>query len=297
VRNSLLPTIAFATFSEAPNLMPSDRSLIQPLARRGIKVVPTVWNDDAVEWGAFDAVVMRSVWDYHLHYEAFCNWLAKLTTRGIPILNSYELIRWNIDKTYLKTLSENGVATIPTAWIERAVSANLSEILMENGWEKAVIKPRISASAFDTWITTQQSADTDQVRFESMIERGAVMIQPYVEQIHEGEYAFVFFNGVYSHSLLKRPAAGNFFVQEEFGGIITHIRPSLELIAQASNALRITHQLTALSSIYARVDGIIDEGALRLMELELIDPELYVLYANPEAAERFADAIAGALDG
>lgn len=288
-------SIAFATFSEAPNLMPSDQSLIQPLARRGITVRPAVWSDPTVEWGAFDAVVIRSVWNYHLHYDDFCRWLDFLTNNAIPILNPHAMLRWNIDKLYLKKLSDCGIPSIPTTWIEKGESPNLAEILAANAWKKAVVKPRISASAYDTWTATPQSSISDQERFTSMIGRGAVMIQPYVEQIHEGEYAFVFFNGIYSHSLLKRPAVGNYFVQEEFGGIITNIRPTNELIAQASKALKTAHQLCGLTSVYARVDGIIQDDQLFLMELELIDPELYVLYANPEAAERFADAILNAL--
>ena len=168
-------------------------------------------------------------------------------------------------------------------------------MLAQNNWQKAVIKPQISASAHNTWTTTPESASNDQPRLDEMIQHSAVMIQRYAEEIHDGEFSLVFFNGVYSHTLLKRPAQGKFFVQEEYGGIITNTRPPIDFIAQASNCLKIAHMLTKSTSMYARVDGINQDGQLVLMELELIEPELYVKYASPEAVERFADAIASVL--
>lgn len=202
------------------------------------------------------------------------------------------VVAWNLDKHYLKELSEEGLPVPPTLWLEQTCQADLEAILEEQGWSKAVVKPTVSATAYQTWITTPEQARLDQARFKEMLKRASVMVQQFVPEVQtHGEWSFIFFGGDYSHAVLKRARQGEFRVQDEYGGYLDSASPSDALIEEASKVVDlIEHEL-----LFARVDGIERDNKLYLMELELIEPFLFLAH-DPLAVERFGEAIISALN-
>jgi hypothetical protein len=280
--------IAFVTCHEIPNLTDDDRLAIPQLESRGIAVVPAIWNDPTVEWGGYDAVILRSMWDYHLQPKAFLAWLDHLDLAGVTVWNSTKTVRWNVDKNYLHQLQQKGIAVIPSVWLPQREDANLSEIVSQQGWQHAVVKPVVSATAHETSLVSAADASAHQSNFSDLLSRTGTIVQEFAPEIQQtGEWSLVFFHKKYSHSMLKQPKSGDFRVQSEWGGA--------ELVAEAPDYL-ITQAQKVVDTVedrilYARVDGIDRNGQLLLMELELIEPHLFLGF-NPGAPARFASALA-----
>ena len=288
-------TIALATASAYASLVADDRLLVDALATRGVRTAPAIWNDPAVNWTDFDAVVIRSCWDYHLAHDEFLAWVARLHASNVRVLNPPALVRWNAEKGYLRDLTARGVVVVPTRWVEQADVMPLEEIMREQHWPEVVVKPAISASAHETWRAGTSEAASSEDRFRRMVSRGRVLVQPYLDVIAvEGEWSLLFYDGVYSHAALKRPKAGDFRVQVEHGGGSEIGEPEGHAIESAGRALAAAEQGKA-RSLYARVDGCIVDGRFVLMELELIEPDLY-LRGNPSAPLRLADALLSRID-
>lgn len=251
-----------------------------------------VWDSDRQKLEDVSGLIIRSCWDYHLEPEKFHAWLRGIEAEGIPVWNPVPVVAWNLDKRYLKELGEGGVSVPATVWLERASQPDLATILSEQGWSKAVVKPRVSATAYQTWVTTPEQASADQSRFREMLERTGVMVQQFVPEVQtHGEWSFIFFEGKYSHAVLKRASQEDFRVQDEYGGYLDSASPSDALIEKA----RKVFDLVDAELLFARVDGIERNGEFYLMELELIEPFLY-LGRDPLAAERFGEAIITALE-
>lgn len=278
-----MPTVALITYQQYPTLTTSDTHLATALHTRGWSAIPVAWDDPVVDWSAFNAVVLRACWDYHTRPAEFRAWLARLDTVGIPVWNTPDVIRWNMRKTYLRDLAAAGINVVPTVWAAPGETVNLVDVLSAQGWAQAVVKPQISASAWQTWTVTPAEAVTRQPDLDGLIANGGALIQPLVPEIRTGEWSLIFFNGTFSHAVLKRPGAGSIFVQEEHGGSTTPATPRPEHVAQA--------MLEAAPDgppLYARVDAVAVNGTLQLMELELIEPSLFLDNAS---AARFADAL------
>ena len=283
-------TVALATSEEVPELVPDDRLLIPALAERGIDAVPAVWDDASVDWRRFGGVVIRSCWDYHFKVDRFDAWTRRLEADGIPLWNPPDILRWNARKVYLRDLADRGVTIVPTRFVDRSSAPALDGILHDAGWAEAVVKPVVSASAHETWRAERGRPD-DAARFAELVARMPLMVQPFVAEVErEGEWSLCFFGGRFSHAVLKRPRPDDFRVQREHGGTAEVVAASDRLVAEAAAALAAAGRPT----VYARVDGCVIGGALHLMELELLEPGLF-LALDPGAADRFADAIALAL--
>jgi len=292
------PSLAFATYAAAPALQADDELLAAALGQCEFNVEAVVWSDPRADWRAFDAVVLRSTWDYHLNPVAFRAWLDALDAAGVAVLNPTSVVRWNLDKRYLRALASRGVATVPTRWVERARDAQLDALLDETGWDEVVVKPAVSASAHDTWRASRASAAADAPRLRALAESGAVLVQPFLREIErEGEWSLLFFGGRYSHAVCKRPRAGDFRVQPHLGGTSAPAIAPPPTIAAAERALTEALALTGCDAgalPYARVDGCRVDGEFRLMELELIEPTLF-LAQEPAAPDRCAAALREAL--
>jgi hypothetical protein len=196
-------------------------------------------------------------------------------------------VRENTDKHYLRRLAAEGVTVAPTVWLEKGDDFNLASIMERQGWSHAVIKPVISMSAYRTWVTTASRAASDESQVRDMLSGSGVMIQRFVPEVRtRGEWSFVFFMKEYSHAVLKMPKTGDFRVQQELGGRLAGSNPPQQLIEQAREIVRRVKE----PLLYARVDAVEADGQLTLMELELIDPVLF-LGQDTGAADRFADAI------
>jgi len=290
-----MPLVAFATYDKLPRLADDEHALLETLASLDIRGQPAVWSDSAVAWDAFDAVVIRSCWDYHLRYDAFFAWIDRVTGLGVPIWNAPDTLRWNSRKTYLHDLAIGGVRTVPTLWLDgagaRRRASSLAEVLDATGWDDVVVKPIISASAHETWRVSIDEARRDaslhDERLRALIAKHGVMVQPFVTEIEsDGEWSLLFFGGVFSHAVIKYPMAGDFRVTREFGGTHETVTPTPHVLAQAERAL----DAAPGEPLYARVDGAVVGEDLVVTELELLEPSLF-LDADPAAPERFANAI------
>jgi glutathione synthase/RimK-type ligase-like ATP-grasp enzyme len=285
-----MPRVALATSSKYPALTDDDRLLLTPLAQRNIQADPAIWNDPSRNWSSYDAVVVRSCWDYHLQPEKFLRWIANLEALNVPPFNSAGVIRWNANKTYLRDLEAKGIAVVPTLWPEHGERVSLDDALREMAWPMAVVKPRISATAYRTQLVRPQDVISAQALFDDLCRGPGVMVQKFMDGVaYEGEWSLMFFGGAFSHAVIKRPKPGDFRVQNDFGGTAQPADPPPHVLAAATQVVE-----SVDATLYARVDGVIDEGRFRLMELELIEPALF-LSEHHAAPARFAEAISQVL--
>jgi glutathione synthase/RimK-type ligase-like ATP-grasp enzyme len=279
--------IAFVTYSRLPDLTADDRLAAEELRRRGAEVEAVIWNDPGVLWSRYDRVVIRSCWDYFERTDEFLAWLDRMEKEKIPLWNPIPLVRGNLDKAYLGELAAAGLPVIPTAGLEHGAAVDLAGLLDERGWNDVVIKPSISGGAFRTWRISRDEAAAAQGELDELLASSGVLIQPFLSEIQTaGEWSLIFLGGEYSHAALKRPRAGDFRVQEQLGGSTEAARATPALIEQARAVV------VSISGpwIYARVDGVEIDGLFTLMELELIEPSLF-LATDPRAPARFAEAI------
>ena len=284
---SLDQRIAFVTCERLPEIHEDDRLVADALQRLGFQVTAAVWNDPAVDWRQFASVVIRAAWDYHLDEARYTAWLRRCEREGVNLQNPPATVLANIDKRYLADFADAGVAIVPIEYVDRGQRQSLRTLLERRNWTRAVVKPAVSASADGTWRTSLATAAADQMLLDEEVMRRSLLVQPFAEEIVTlGEWSVVFFDGEYSHAVLKKPAAGDFRVQEELGGHGEPRDPSPAIVEQARSVL--AHAAGPL--LYARVDGIERNGQFVLMELEINEPFLY-LGSSGGAAKRFADAI------
>lgn len=282
--------IALATCEKKPSLTEDDELLSKAVREMGWHVSVHPWSAE-VDWLRYDVVLIRSAWDYHLRAGEFAAWIKSLQSAGVLLLNPADLLLWNINKSYLIRLQKKGVKIPPTVVVAASSQVALADILSSNNWQKAVVKPAVSATAHETWITTSSHTQLDQERFEAQLRSGDVLVQKFLEEIPaSGEISLIYFNGVFSHAVLKRAKAGDFRVQSDFGGSSEKFEPSPVVIADGRRILDAAPQLP----VYARVDGAMVDGAFTLMELELIEPFLFFTTA-PNSVHLFASALADAV--
>ena len=282
--------LALATCSELPDLTINDASLVEPLRELDIEAIAAPWDDPSIDWAGFDGILLRSTWNYHHFHDQFGDWIEQLKSQKIRLFNSHDVVLWNMDKIYLKELIALGVPAVPTYWAECGTRENLKQILERNNWPRAIVKPRIGASANFVMIINVEEAEAKQAHFEKLLSQHNLMIQPLVEEIQKGEWSIMFVQNEFSHAVLKTPE--DIFVQAELGGTWELATPSPQLIESARGILVAAQRITGQNSfLYSRVDGVEVDGQFILMELELIEPELF-LSAAPQATELLAAELA-----
>lgn len=284
--------VALVTCAKVPDLTPDDQLLVEALAIRGIAAEPVVWDAIDADWEKYHSVVIRSCWDDHLRVAEFLAWIDRVERAGVRLCNPAPVLRWNAEKTYLRDLELRGVDIVPTHWIDGGTPAPLAEILEQRGWDDVVVKPSVSASAHETRRMNLASAASHDLWFQTLTTAGGVLVQPYLSEIESaGEWSLMFIGGRFSHAALKRPAPGDFRVQTELGGHHQSATPDLELIKTAARI----QAMAPAPCVFARVDGCVVDGRFVLMELELLEPVLF-LGLTPGVADRLAGEIAGLLD-
>lgn len=273
------------------NILADDRLLSDALASRGLSSVRLDWADERVDWEAFLAVVFRTTWDYYDRQGEFAAWLDRVGPVA-RLINDAATVRWNLDKHYLADLAARGVPIVPTRYLERGAGVDLAGILADEGWEEGVVKPAVSGGARHTHRFDRHSAAAFDGPIGALLADEAFLVQPFEPDIvAHGEDTLVIIDGHFTHALTKRAKPGDFRVQDDHGGTVHPCTPTAAQIRLAEAAMAACESHPA----YGRVDLVRRaDGAWAVMELELIEPELW-LRRHPPAATAMAAAIVGRL--
>lgn len=261
----------------------------EPMLALGWQTELVSWRCANVNWSDYEAVIIRSPWDYQDDMESFLSVLSTIEQSTARLENSLNVVEWNINKSYLKSLAADNVTIVPTLWPETFDSKNIAEYFSHFATEQIVLKPRVSANADNTfWLTTENYQDKMADLSQAFASR-ELMVQPFMAAIcQEGEFSLFYFNGKYSHTILKTPAQGDFRVQEEHGGGLLTVTPEPSLLVAANNTMQAISKLHG-ELLYARIDFVRHQDTFALMEAELIEPSLY-FNMDEAAPQRFVDA-------
>lgn len=273
------------------HILEEDGYVQKALEGHGLSSVRVDWARHDFDWSSVRCAVFRTTWDYFFRFDEFSAWLDRAATQT-RLINPVEQIRWNMDKHYLADIAGRGVRTVTTHFIEQGTSVSVPEVLEELGWDEAVLKPCVSGAARHTYrVNRENGAQRDGLLAELLAEE-SMMLQPFQQEIVDfGELTLVVLGGQCTHAVRKIAKAGDFRVQDDHGGTVHPHEASPEEIEFATRAAAACEPLPA----YARVDVVRDnDGQLAVMELELVEPELFLRFAPP-AAEVLADHLASLL--
>jgi len=269
------------------NIFEEDRLLADALQQHGLGSVRVSWDDKDFNWSMTKMVLFRTPWDYFYRYNEFTAWLQK-TASVTMLINSPELVAWNIDKRYLRSLAEAGIPIPPTLFVDKGDKRTLYELFKATGWNEGIIKPVVGGAARHTYRFDLHTTHTVEDIYGRLIREEAILIQQYQPSITEqGEVAFMVMNGQFTHAVLKRAKPGDFRVQDDFGGTLHEYTPTASEIALAERTVK----TCPVFPLYARVDVMWNtEGQPCVSELEVIEPELW-FRRHPSAAEVLAAGI------
>ncbi len=261
------------------NVLLEDKLVITALEAKGLKVHRINWDNPDFDWTTTKYVLFRATWDYFDRFEEFSLWLEHVS-QLTQLINPLEQIKWNMDKHYLKDLEQEDVNIVPTSIVEIGDTRSLAQVIAESGWEHVILKPAVSGGARHTYNIKQGESEQHEVIYKELIAVEAMLIQPFQNNIVEkGEVSFMVFGGKYSHAVLKKAKQGDFRVQDDHGGTVHHYEASAEEIDFVQHVVSKCKTMP----LYGRVDATWDnDGKLALVELELIEPELW--FRNSGAA-------------
>jgi glutathione synthase/RimK-type ligase-like ATP-grasp enzyme len=279
-------TIGLLTCEKLPDLTIADQQLIPELAKHNIIAKAVIWNDKTINWSDFDYLIFRNTWDYFEKEIEFNLWINQIEQLGIKTLNPIEIIKQNKHKFYLREMETEGISILPTIFIDKTEHLNLAEIIPKH-WKKAVLKPAFSAGSYQTSVFNVSEIKKTNDEYTKIAQEKELLLQEFIHEIQTlGETSFIFFNKKFSHAVNKKPIEGDFRVQSQFGGRYTLIQPSQQLIDKVQKVVNTFHD----KLLYARVDGIVIDTELHLMEIECIEPDLY-FDISEGALERFVASI------
>ncbi|MEX1182241.1 MAG: hypothetical protein WEF86_03330 [Gemmatimonadota bacterium] len=290
-----MPRCAFLTMDDLTGFVTYDALARGPLAELGWTLDEVSWRAPDVVWHEYDLVVIRTPWDYQTAPAAFLCVIDSIAA-VTRLENDAPTVRWNLRKSYLQQLEERAVRIVPTLWQEDGDEHAVRAAFDTFATDEIVIKPQVGANADDAiWLRRAEPEFDANLRYTANLYRErAHLLQPFVHSIvEEGEFSLIFFRGEYSHGILKTPRRHDFRVQEEHGGTITAVCPEPALLRAAERAVRAAAAVgpSARAPLYARADLVrMPDGGFALMELELIEPSLYLSY-DAGAPARFAAAI------
>lgn len=284
--------VAFLTMESLEGFFTYDHLLHEPMADRGWSVTDVPWTRERVDWSAFDAVIIRSPWDYQQRPDDFLKSLEQIVESGTPLFNSLEVVKWNIRKTYLKDLEQRGVLIVPTLWGSGLTTRDIEEGFERFDCDELVVKPVVGANADGTYRLRRENREAILAALQTHAQ-SEYQLQPFLRSIvEEGEWSLFLFGGLYSHTILKRPKQDDFRVQEEHGGQLLAAEPpegSRQLAEQIFAAI-------PFDTLYARIDLVrLSSGDLAVIEVELIEPSLYFGFDEHSPA-LFCDAFVAAFD-
>lgn len=276
-----------STDSYKHNVYKEDDYVVQALMDLGLNAGRLAWDASGFDWSTTKSIVFRTTWDYFNRYDEFSKWLENVSKQTL-LINSEAIIRWNIDKHYLIDLQKKDIHTAETHVIEQGSTETLKALHNTLNWDETVLKPCISGSARHTYKLNKDNLEAHETIFNTLIANEAMLLQPFQHNIvSKGEVSMMVFNGTYTHAVIKQAKAGDFRVQDDFGGSVHPYTPTTEEITFAETTVKACFELP----LYARVDIFEDNnGNIALSELELIEPELW-FRNHPEAAIKLAEAI------
>ncbi|HEY8378027.1 MAG TPA: hypothetical protein VIK91_16130 [Nannocystis sp.] len=274
------PVVALATCVHKPEPDPDEELLVGAISRAGIQARVLAWDDPAARWDEAALCVLRSTWNYPRQPEAFLAWIDRVAGQT-RLYNPREIVRWNVHKGYLLELAKRGVPAVETVLVRRGAAPDLSQLLAERGWARAVVKPAVSAASFCTWPVGQAEAKAAQGRFAADVSARDTLVQPYMREVEgEGERALVWIDGELTHAVRKRP---------RFAGEDEAVSEALAIADDEREVAMAALGPLAGELLYARIDVVRDAcGVPRVMELELIEPSLYLLQYSPALARMVA---------
>lgn len=293
--------IALATCRSLPEHERDDVPLLAALRELGVKVEQPIWDDPAVAWQSFDAVLIRTTWDYQDKHPEFVAWAERVAS-CTRLFNPAPLVAWNTHKQYLRELEQRGVPLADTVWFAAGHDHDLASSVRARGINRGFLKPLVGANARNTVRFDARDhaelADA-QAQLSHLTASMDMMLQPYLASVEtEGELSAIFFDGALSHAVRKIPAAGDYRVQDDWGA---HDEPTVlepealavceQTFAGMAGCFRERGWDIALPLLYARVDLLRDDaGRFVLNELEIVEPSLFLRH-GPEAPSTLARAL------
>ena len=276
--------VAFLSMDYMEGFYSYDDLLIEPFKIIGWEVETISWKAKNICWKDYEVVIVRSTWDYQNSPKEFLKVLEEINSQT-RLENNYNILKWNMDKTYLRDLEEKGIKIVPSIWREKFNENEYLTFFEELNTNEIIIKPTVSANADSTFRLEIDNVNSTMSILKSTFQSRSFMVQPFMKSvITEGEYSLFYFGGEYSHTILKLPKENDFRVQEEHGGVIRPILPEALMKTKAEKILEVIET----DLLYARIDLVkTDENDFALMELELIEPSLY-FNMDSGSAERFA---------
>lgn len=272
----------------ASNVADEDQVLASILDEIAIAYKFEIWSDKTVDWSQYTCLLLKSPWDYFDRYEDFLNWCKQIQDLGIPVYNDLETVIWNSDKRYLKEIEEKGFSIVKTSFLEKGNNAaDVFACFALFGVQDLIFKPTVSGGAKHTLRINLSDFNSKKEQIDDLLRQEAFMVQPFVKEIVAvGEYSYIFFNGKFSHAVLKSVKSGDFRVQHFFGGEITTIQPRGSELTYPESLV----EAFAKDTLYARVDGVWIGEEFLLMELELIEPYLF-LFTSEAAKLNYFNAL------
>ena len=269
------------------NVLNEDLFVEKALLERGLSVTRIAWDDKDFTWKDTKFAVFRSTWDYFNRIKEFKNWMMFASTQT-NFINPVQLIQWNLDKHYLQNLALRNVKIPETEFLEPGSEISINNIMQDRGWNEVVLKPAIAAAGRHTYRVNSSNLSQHEAIFNRLIQDETMLIQEFHSSVLTGgEVALIYFGGDFSHAVLKKAKAGEFRVQDDFGGSVHRYDPTEEELELGKKAINSCEFLP----IYGRVDLIKNsQGEPMVGELELIEPELW-FRLFPESVNNFADAI------
>lgn len=277
--------IAILTCSEMPNMLPYDMEALDMLHKKGINPKVFIWDEllesDRNEIIGFDVVLIRTIWDYYKKIDKFYEFLDFLDNSGVVVLNPIDVIKWNMDKKYLFELQNEGFEIIPT--IFNFGEKGSFQDAIEKGWSKMILKPMISAASYHTFVIESNEKEVFENLIDEHFQNRPYMLQEFINEISEGEISTITLTNPlknnyseYSYSVTKVPKKGDYRVQFNYGGVyhIGEVNPTIKDISEKITK-RFGNRL-----LYQRLDGLWRNGRFLIMEIELIEPDIYLSYSK-----------------
>ena len=281
---------AYLTMDDISGFVSDAELSFAPMAELGWDVEMVPWQSDA-DWNAYELVYICTPWDYQNDVAGFLDVLATIENSSARLVNSLDLVHWNLQKTYLREIETRGADIVPSRFFECFDADRIAACFDEYGTGTIVVKPVVGANSDNIFVLTRPLQDDLVDELSQVFADRPSFVQPFVDSVRsEGEYSLFFFGGEYSHAILKKPKPGDFRTQEEHGADILSVEAPAALVETARRVLGVVNP----QPVYVRADFVRGAGErFLLMELELIEPALY-FRTDPGSAGRFASALSRA---